>query len=244
MSWLALLLIGLGGADLVRSVRPRLADPGLHGVGGAVVLVLTGLLAGLHSLVDALAVVVGVALVLAWAWATSGEDRSPRTGLAVLGGGVGLAVLASPWAPASAGSWSAWLGAGSLPGLADVDPDNALLVVGVLLVQLATGNHVVRLVLSATGVVAPRVAGTPQDPAQRLKGGRLLGPMERVVIVGLGLAGDLTAAAVVIAAKGLLRWPELQSRTDQHAVHRLTEYFLVGSFVSWLVAFAGLVVLG
>ena len=65
--------------------------------------------------------------------------------------------------------------------------------------------------------------------------------MERVFIVGLGLAGHLTAASIVIAAKGLLRFPELQSRSDQHRIHQLTEYFLVGSFVSWLIALSSLV---
>jgi len=72
---------------------------------------------------------------------------------------------------------------------------------------------------------------------------RLLGPMERLFILGLGLAGNLTAASIVIAAKGLLRFPELQSRLDQTRIHRLTEYFLVGSFVSWLVPLATLLLL-
>ena len=83
-----------------------------------------------------------------------------------------------------------------------------------------------------------------RGPERRLKGGRLLGPLERIFILGLGLAGNLTAAAIVVAAKGLLRWPELSSPTEQDRVHRLTDYFLVGSFVSWLVALAGLVLLG
>lgn len=109
-----------------------------------------------------------------------------------------------------------------------------------LLVQLSTGNQVVRLVLAATGTTAPVVPPGEDDPAATLKGGRLLGPMERVVIVGLGLAGELTAASVVIAAKGLLRWPELSSSRGQHAIHRLTEYFLLGSFVSWSLALVGL----
>ena len=56
-------------------------------------------------------------------------------------------------------------------------------------------------------------------------------------------AGNLTAASIVIAAKGLLRFPELQSRLDQTRIHRLTEYFLVGSFVSWLVPLGTLVLL-
>ncbi len=72
---------------------------------------------------------------------------------------------------------------------------------------------------------------------------RVLGPLERLFIVGLGLGGQLTAAAVVVAAKGLLRWPELSSRLEQERVHRLTEYFLLGSFVSWLVALSGLALL-
>ena len=35
------------------------------------------------------------------------------------------------------------------------------------------------------------------------------------LIVGLGLAGQLTAASIVVAAKGLLRWPELQAARDE-----------------------------
>lgn len=67
--------------------------------------------------------------------------------------------------------------------------------------------------------------------------------MERLLIVGLGLAGNLTAASIVVAAKGLLRFPELSSRKEQEQVHRLTEYFLVGSFVSWMIALGSLAIL-
>ena len=67
--------------------------------------------------------------------------------------------------------------------------------------------------------------------------------MERVFILGLALAGQVTAASIVVAAKGLLRFPELSSRRDQERIHLLTEYFLVGSFVSWLVALSSLVLL-
>lgn len=111
--------------------------------------------------------------------------------------------------------------------------------------QMSTGNVIVRLVLRATGTVDPG-RGASHDVARTLKGGRLLGPMERLVIVGLGLAGHLTAASVVIAAKGLLRFPELQSKRDNPAeptIDEVTEYFLVGSFVSWLVSLGSLVLL-
>jgi len=77
-------------------------------------------------------------------------------------------------------------------------------------------------------------------------GTSLLGPMERVLIIGLGLAGQLTAAGLVIAAKGLIRFPELQAKRDDRTsidgvgIDAVTEYFLVGSFVSWLVALVSL----
>ena len=80
-------------------------------------------------------------------------------------------------------------------------------------------------------------------PPTPLKGGRLLGPLERVFILALGLAGEVTAASIVVAAKGLLRFPELSSRPEQQQVHQLTEYFLVGSFVSWLVSLSSLALL-
>jgi hypothetical protein len=70
--------------------------------------------------------------------------------------------------------------------------------------------------------------------------------MERIFILGLGLAGQITAASIVIAAKGLIRFPELQSAKDGttsvkgDGIDEVTEYFLVGSFVSWLVALGSL----
>jgi hypothetical protein len=70
--------------------------------------------------------------------------------------------------------------------------------------------------------------------------------MERLVILGLGLAGQLTAAGLVIAAKGLIRFPELQAKrsettsVDGVGIDEVTEYFLVGSFVSWILALASL----
>ena len=126
-----------------------------------------------------------------------------------------------------------------------------LLVVGLLLVNLSTANVLVRLVLVAVGAMRPvlpddlATADDPQ-PSDQLRGGRLLGPMERVLILGLGLAGQLTAAGLVIAAKGLIRFPELQatrkdgSGVDGVGIDHVTEYFLVGSFVSWLVALVSL----
>ncbi|MDP3890799.1 hypothetical protein, partial [Nocardioides sp.] len=62
-------------------------------------------------------------------------------------------------------------------------------------------------------------------------------------LVVLGVGGYVTAAAVVVAAKGLLRFPELQRGVEAEGPSDVTEYFLIGSFASWLFALAGVVLL-
>lgn len=241
MSWLALLLIGLGVADLGHSVRPIRWVP--ESVGAAVVVAL-GLLCGLTRIGDVIAWAVVAVVVIAWGRVVREAfgRRRAEWALALLGSALFLAIVLSPTAGPVGGPFGDWLDALPWPRVADADPDLALLVLGGLLVQLSTGNVVVRLVLLATGTVNP--ARPDHDVSVRLKGGRLLGPMERLVILGLGLAGHVTAASLVIAAKGLIRWPELQSFRRAHdgpTIDEVTEYFLVGSFVSWLVSLGTLV---
>ncbi len=240
---MALFLVGIGCTDLVHSARPTRFVPGA--VGAAVTLLL-GLLAGLGGWPDLVAVLALAAYAFAWERVVALGFRTRRAlvPLAMLAVGLLAVVLLSGQAGPAGGPYADWLRQAHAPVLGDLDPDRALLLIGVVLLQLSTGNVLVRLVLSATGTMRPDTAGGLQGPARTLKGGRLLGPLERVFILGLGLAGNLTAAAIVVAAKGLLRWPELSSPQEQDKVHRLTEYFLVGSFVSWLVALAGLVLLG
>jgi len=242
VSWIGLLLVGVAVTDLVFSVRPRRHLPELV---GALVVVVAAVLAGLTSVRDLVAVIGVVLVVLAWGHTVT---RAFRQGpawlpLLVLGGGLALAVLVSGAAPPAGGPFGRWIDGIGLPLLAALTPDRALLLLGVVLVQLSTGNVLVRLVLAATHTLNPAREGTPSDPATRLKGGRLLGPMERLLVVGLALAGQVTAATVVVAAKGLVRFPELQAKREQERIHRLTEYFLVGSFASWLVAFGGVLLL-
>jgi hypothetical protein len=241
VSWLGLLLIGLGTTDLVCSLlrRPRIAA-----VAGAVAVAALGLLAGLTSPGDLASLAVLAAVVAAWGWSvTRGFGAGPPAlPLALLGAALVIAIVASGAAPEAAGQLGDWLDGSALPTLATLEPDRALLLAGALLVQLSTGNVVVRLVLAASRTTNPLRTGTV---APALKGGRLLGPMERLLILGLGLAGEVTAAGIVIAAKGLLRFPELQAtrREKGPGIHEVTEYFLVGSFVSWLVSLASLALL-
>ena len=207
--------------------------------------VLIGLLAGLTEVADVVALIVIAAVVVLWGQTVTRAfaGRRPALPLVVVGVALAVAVLVSGQAGEVGGLFGAWVEGLGIPALADLGPERVLLLLGVMLVQLSTGNVVVRLVLTVTGTVNPGRHGTGRDPENQLKGGRLLGPMERVVIVGLGVAGHLTAASIVIAAKGLLRFPELSSDREQERIHRLTEYFLVGSFVSWLIALGSLVLL-
>jgi hypothetical protein len=239
---LALLLIGVGCTDLAHSVRHTRFLPGAC---GAVATVVVGLLAALTGWPDLAAVLVIAVFAFTWELAVSRgfSTARPALPLSLLVAAIGAAALLSGQAGEAGGPLGRWVAQVPLPVVGDVDADGFLLLVGVVLVQLSTGNVLVRLVLAATGTITTDLHGASRGPERRLKGGRLLGPLERIFILGLGLAGNLTAAAIVVAAKGLLRWPELSSPTEQDRVHRLTEYFLVGSFVSWLVALAGLVLL-
>jgi hypothetical protein len=118
-------------------------------------------------------------------------------------------------------------------------------VSGVLVMLFSTSNAIVRLVLTAMGTRF-------SNAEQRLRGGRVIGPLERVLIFGLGLAGQVTAAALVIGAKGLLRYPELNNLrgeqggaggTSVRPIDVVTEYLLIGSLTSWLLALFPLVLM-
>lgn len=188
-----------------------------------------------------LLVLAAVAAVV-WEWLCLSSELSGQhqvAPLAVLASALVLLIALSGWSSPVSGlmaRWSAWV---QLP-LSHVTPTRLLMIVGVVLVQFATGNQLVRLVLGSVGAVRP--AGEPQ-PSDRLKGGRLLGPMERLLILSLGVGGQVAAASAVVAAKGIIRFPELSAQKNRNGdvgIDEVTEYFLVGSFTSWLLALAGI----
>jgi len=241
MSWLGILLIGFAVTDLAHAVRRVRFFPECV---GALVALVIGVLSGLTSGRDVLALFVIVAVVLAWGLSVTwgfGDDGRAWLPLTVFVVALSTAVACSGLAPAAGGPLGSWLDSVTLPALGDVSADRFLLVLGAFGIQLSTGNVLVRLILKSTGTIHPRADGGM--PPTKLKGGRLLGPLERVFILALALGGQVTAASVVVAAKGLLRFPELSSRRDQERIHQLTEYFLLGSFVSWLVALGSYVLL-
>ena len=239
MSGVAVFLIAVGCADIVRRLTHR-QWPAV--VAGPVVAVIAAALCGLLHLGDLL--LVGIAAVGAVAWELS-CTRAERAGgrwqvtpLVLFGAVLAVLIVLSGLGSSVAGPVKAWA---EWAPVSAADPNRIVLTAGVILLQLVTGNQLVRLLLGSVGSVKP--AGEPQ-PSDRLKGGRLLGPMERLLILGLSLAGQLAAATAVVAAKSVIRFPEINAQKAREnggiGIDDVTEYFLVGSFASWIVALGGL----
>ena len=131
------------------------------------------------------------------------------------------------------------------PPLQTLEPGPALLIPALLLFLGPTANALVRTVMT-------QIRNVDYEASERqLKGGRYIGPLERWLIFGLAIAGEPTAAALVISAKSIIRFPELQSKaerpgpvvspttpaeTPSQVIDELTEYFLIGSLLTWLLA--------
>jgi hypothetical protein len=65
---------------------------------------------------------------------------------------------------------------------------------------------------------------------EELNRGRLIGNLERIVLTMVVAAGSYAALAFLVAAKGLVRSEEFEKSRD------FTEYFLIGSLSSVLIA--------
>lgn len=239
----ALALLALGLHDLLDAVLPG-AWPAprrrwLARAGAAVAAVLAAVLVAVLA-PTGMSVAVGgglVALGLLMGWTWLHPDRP--LGVVAVVATVGLvAVLESTLAPA---------------GLRSAPPALTLLAVALALTE--TGNRVTRAVLALAGRSAdggdeeaedPAAEPTtvpsaaPTDPAaDGLRGGRYIGPMERLLMVVLGLAQAYPVIAALMAAKGIVRFPEISA--DRGAGSRAEE-FLIGSLASWGLAAAGAVV--
>jgi uncharacterized membrane protein YhaH (DUF805 family) len=249
-----LILLSVGAADLIRQFVPAHRRWIGMLIAGLVVLALGGFSDAI------LAALLGIAVAAAWLWLMpSGRPARaafwPAAVLAILCAAL-VALLGARVDPGLIGA--VW----HMPSpLGDVPFDRAILVVGTVAFLLESANVVVRAALDVempapfrtiAGGAALDVSGPDADadaaPAgdQRdavplsvepaLKGGRLIGPLERVIVFAMMLAGAYTLVAAVFAAKGIVRFPEI-SRDDGSGSR--AEYFLVGSMVSWGLALAG-----
>ncbi|MFD1719185.1 hypothetical protein [Georgenia deserti] len=111
-------------------------------------------------------------------------------------------------------------------------------VVGALLLSILPGSAVVAAILRRV----------EDDPAPGvLRGGTWIGVLERLAITGTILAGFPEAVAVVLAIKGLGRYPELrESHPDRRSP--AAERFIIGTLASYVWAgvfgVTGAIVLG
>lgn len=209
---LAVLLAAVGVADLI----DRRIFSGL-------IVVVAGLLlvgAGWHTLW--LAPLLGI-VVFVWVVAARSDSMAGITLLTVYST---VIVLLSGEISFGDVPIQGWYDDLAVPTLATVAFDRAALGLGVVLFLTSAANVVVRSVLDLTG---PRVLAQEDD----LQGGRVLGPLERWFVFACAVTGNLAAIAIVVAAKGILRFPEI-SRDKPEGLR--AEYVLVGSFVSWGLA--------
>jgi hypothetical protein len=111
----------------------------------------------------------------------------------------------------------------------------APVTVAALLAAVAGGDPVTRLALTRTtfgdeegvhGGLVDRASGR-----ELLRGGRVIGLLERLAVAGAILAGFPEALAVVIAIKGVGRFSDLETAA-------VRERFIVGTLASWIWASA------
>lgn len=125
-------------------------------------------------------------------------------------------------------------------------------VVGVVVLLTVPANRVVADILAvarhssqrsvkavAVGCELSQESGKQDEMEGSMRGGRWIGPLERILILLLVSVEAPAAIAAIVAAKGVIRFPEIsQDKAGQKA-----EEFLIGSFVSWILAVLGAVII-
>lgn len=115
-----------------------------------------------------------------------------------------------------------------------------LVASAVIMINLTTANRVVRFVL--------RLAGTNFSPSTPdgypPRAGRIIGVLERYLLIALILAGQGLAITGLAAAKSIIRYPEI-SKSARKGGGLSAEVFFIGTVTSWLLALAstGVVIL-
>ena len=122
-------------------------------------------------------------------------------------------------------------------------------VVGIVVLLAVPANRVVADILAVArrssrgseavvaGCQLSQGSGKQDESGDSMRGGRWIGPLERILILLLASVEAPAAIAAIVAAKGVIRFPEIsQDKAGQKA-----EEFLIGSFASWILAVLGAV---
>ena len=237
MSVVAIVLLGFGLADMASASAP--AKMSLMGITVPLSLALVGC-AYVVGLATWRPWALGVAmLVILSGWLSArpkigapagGPANDPRAELALIAGVVALSLILAGSFPNVGGAFQRWFVRLPLHSLRANSNQVALAIAG-FFVMLHTGNRIIRLVLAVVG--AEVEAGQ-----QKLKGGRYIGPIERLIVAALMLSGSLEGAGLIIAAKGFVRLPEIRSETENEdgVGDSVAEYFLIGTLTSIAIA--------
>lgn len=206
MTTVALILLSFGTLDLVRwrvdRVSPRRTTLAL--TASAAVVSAIAALAGFAAWKVLLVALVSLASGAVWVWLESAVRLAlpkPRPDsilllpLAWIAAGLATSFALSGSLPDVGGPLADWY-AGLHTRLSERVPVEQFLtgVAGALFLT-CTGNRVVRLVLEA--------AGSLEKPEGKLKGGRVIGVLERLALGALIVAGDVAGVAVVIWRQGI-----------------------------------------
>lgn len=168
---------------------------------------------------------------------------------------LGGILLALPWLLPVTANWllfGKWVLLGGALALQVhlLPPTTALphLVVGLgvlYLLSLPANELVTALLATARGTSTFPPAALPSTPptgqrldippAVGLRGGRWIGVLERILLLLLAGAGAHAAVAALVAAKGVIRFPEISA--DKSGAK--AEEFLIGSLASWTLAVLG-----
>ena len=124
-------------------------------------------------------------------------------------------------------------------------------VVGIVVLLAVPANRVVADILAVArrssrgsetvvaGCQLSQGSGKQGESGDSMRGGRWIGPLERILILLLASVEAPAAIAAIVAAKGVIRFPEIsQDKAGQKA-----EEFLIGSFASWILAVLGALVI-
>jgi len=110
----------------------------------------------------------------------------------------------------------------------DSNQASALFICAALCIYaIRGGSYLVRGILEKAGGIPPPAILTNQGYTH----GRIIGQVERAIVLLIVMAGNLQALAFFFAAKALIRSRELDERAR-------VDYLLLGSLISFLVALA------
>ncbi len=162
--------------------------------------------------------------------------------LAAVGCFAALAGWVLPRSLLPAGVAVTTLGGACLLGLLDTGPISreavGLLIVVAGLLAVLGGGPVATAVFTLADREHHDGVGSLSSAGEVLRGGAWIGLLERAAIYATLLAGWPSGLAVLLALKGLGRYPELRVRDDSGAAER----FIIGTLASslWAAACAGL----